>query len=90
MPYLPALESRLQLRYEQADPLRATLVQLSSRQMKSGVQFPEPALLAGLWVAFQSLAVFELIGPELLRELVQGVLLDPEGDYPPPVGKESV
>ena len=32
--------------------MRATLVKLSGRQMKSGVQFPEPALLAGLWVAF--------------------------------------
>lgn len=61
-----------------AASLRAVLIRLSGRQMKWGVEYTEPALLAGLWVVMQSLAVLEMFDAGHLRDLLRGVLLDPE------------
>jgi hypothetical protein len=39
--------------------LRSLLIRLSGRQMKWGVEFTEPALLAGMWVLLAMLEVLE-------------------------------
>jgi hypothetical protein len=49
--------------------LRALLVRLSGRQMKRGVPFTQPALLAGLWVLLAMTEVLEHYDLTELREL---------------------
>ena len=44
---------------EEAHALRTFLIKLSGRQMKWGVEFTNPALLAGLWVFLSMLEVME-------------------------------
>jgi IS4 transposase len=58
-----------------AEPFRALLVKLSGRQMKRGVAFTHPALLAGLWVYLSLLEMMETYTPEqlhLFRETARG------------------
>jgi len=54
-----------------ASRLRKLLVRLSGRQMKRGVEYTTPALLAGLWVVVQTQALLEHIDPDELRELIE-------------------
>jgi hypothetical protein len=53
----------------QGEQLRALLVRLSGRQMKYGVPFTLPALLAGLWVLLAMTEVLEHYDLAELREL---------------------
>ena len=62
-----------------APSLRAVLIRLSSRQMKHGVEYTEPALLAGLWALLQGLALAEEFDLDHLRQLLEEVLFGPEG-----------
>jgi hypothetical protein len=43
----------------EAGELRRVLIQLSGRQMQYGMEYTEPALLAGLWVLLQMLELLE-------------------------------
>lgn len=54
----------------QAAEARQLLVRLSGRLMKRGVEFTEPALLAGMWVLLAMLDTLEDYTPEELRQLV--------------------
>ena len=56
---------------EQAETLRGLLVRLSGRQMKYGVAFTLPALLAGTWVLLSMLEVLEHHDLDDLRRLAQ-------------------
>ena len=67
-----------------APSLRGVLIRLSSRQMKHGVEYTEPALLAGLWALMQGLALAEEFDLDHLRQMLQEVLIGPEG--PPRTG----
>jgi hypothetical protein len=62
-----------------APSLRGVLIRLSSRQMKHGVEYTEPALLAGLWALMQGLALAEEFDLDHLRQILQEVLFGPEG-----------
>jgi hypothetical protein len=53
----------------QAAETRQLLVRLSGRLMKRGVDFTEPALLAGMWVLLAMLATLEDYTPAQLRRL---------------------
>lgn len=53
----------------QADEARQLLVRLSGRLMKRGVDFTEPALLAGMWVLLAMLDTMENYTYEELRQL---------------------
>jgi hypothetical protein len=55
----------------QAAELRRVLIRLSGRQMKYGVEYTEPALLAGFWVLLQMLALLDHYDLDHLRRLVQ-------------------
>src|SRR5262249_40541488 len=54
----------------QAARLRGLLVRLSGRQMKHGVAYTTPALLAGLGSVIQTLALLDQISPAELRQLL--------------------
>jgi len=54
---------------EEVRSLRTFLIKLSGRQMKCGVEFTNPALLAGLWVFLSLLEVMESYSPEELAVL---------------------
>jgi hypothetical protein len=54
---------------DEAYSLRTFLIKLSGRQMKWGVEFTNPALLAGLWVFLSMLEVMESYSPEELAVL---------------------
>jgi hypothetical protein len=54
---------------EEVHALRTFLIKLSGRQMKWGVEFTNPALLAGLWVYLSMLEVIESYSPEELAVL---------------------
>ena len=54
---------------DEARSLRAFLIKLSGRQMKWGVEFTNPALLAGLWVYLSMLEVMDSYSPEELAVL---------------------
>lgn len=54
---------------EEAQSLRTFLIKLSGRQMKWGVEFTNPALLAGLWVYLSMLEVIDSYSPEELAVL---------------------
>jgi len=51
---------------EEARLLRTFLIKLSGRQMKWGVEFTNPALLAGLWAFLSMIEVMESYSPEEL------------------------
>lgn len=57
-----------------ADETRALLVRLSGRQMKWGVAYTHPALLAGLWVLLTMLDVLQHYEVDQLRQSVQTML----------------
>ena len=61
--------------------LRDVLVRLSGRQVSRADGFTEPALLAGLYVLLNALAVLEHYDPQELRRLLDSVL---EPAPPPP------
>ena len=66
--------------------LRALLVRLSGRQMKHGVSFTLPALLAGLWVL---LAMTEVLGHYDLAEIRElAALALPQGARPGPAEQD--
>lgn len=54
---------------EETRSLRTFLIKLSGRQMKWGVEFTNPALLAGLWVFLSMLEMMESYSPEDLAVL---------------------
>jgi hypothetical protein len=54
----------------QAAELRRVLIRLSGRQMSHGVEYTEPALLAGLWVLLQMLSLLEHYDLDELRRLL--------------------
>jgi hypothetical protein len=54
---------------EEVHALRTFLIKLSGRQMKWGVEFTNPALLAGLWVYLSMLEVIETYSPKELAAL---------------------
>lgn len=54
---------------EEVHSLRTFLIKLSGRQMKWGVAFTNPALLAGLWVFLSMLEMMESYSPEQLAVL---------------------
>jgi hypothetical protein len=56
---------------EGIQPLRELLIRLSGRQMKYGVEFTLPALLAGMWVLVAMLEVLQEVGVEELRRLAE-------------------
>ena len=58
----------------EAATLRSLLVRLSGRQMKRGVAFTEPALLAGLWVLLSMLEIAQQHDLGELHRLAQFVL----------------
>jgi Transposase DDE domain len=64
----------------EAADVRRLLVRLSGRQMKWGVEFTEPALLAGLWVLLAVVRVLEHHDLDDLLRLAQSVL--PSTDPP--------
>jgi len=57
-----------------AAPVRRLLVRLSGRQLRRGVEFTAPALLAGLMVLLPMLELLTQHDPEELRELAQQAL----------------
>jgi hypothetical protein len=61
--------------------LRALLIQLSGRQVQRTTGFTEPALLAGLYVLMNTLAIVEHYEPQELRRLLVAVL-DPAPEPP--------
>jgi len=61
-----------------ATEARQLLVRLSGRLMKRGVEFTEPALLAGMWVLLAMLDTLEEYTPAQLRR--QAVGPDSQGD----------
>jgi Transposase DDE domain len=58
----------------EAAQVRRLLVRLSGRQMKWGVEFTEPALLAGLWVLLSMMRLLEHEDPDSLLRMAQSVL----------------
>jgi hypothetical protein len=58
--------------------LRRVLIRLSGRQMKYGVEYTEPALLAGLWVLLQMLELLEHYDLDQLRRLLGAAWDSPE------------
>jgi hypothetical protein len=58
----------------EAEAARALLVRLSGRQMRWGVAFTEPALLAGLWVFLAMLDALERYTPEQLEQMARTIL----------------
>lgn len=58
----------------QAPEARQLLVRLSGRLMKRGVEFTEPALLAGMWVLLAMLDTLEDYTPTQLRRLTEQFL----------------
>ena len=54
---------------DEVQSLRTFLIKLSGRQMKWGVEFTNPALLAGLWVYLSMLEVIDSYSPEELAIL---------------------
>jgi hypothetical protein len=54
----------------EAAELRRVLIRLSGRQMTYGTEYTEPALLAGLWVLLQMLALLEHYDLDALRRLL--------------------
>jgi len=65
--------------HPQAPAARKLLIQLSGRQMKSGVTFTIPAMLAGLWVLLAMLETLEHHSLDELQALRQLIL-----EKPPP------
>lgn len=64
----------------EAAELRRILIRLSGRQMKHGVDYTEPALLAGLWVLLQMLQLLEHYDLDELRRLLAAAW-----DHPSPL-----
>jgi len=62
----------------EAATLRQLLIRLSGRQMKYGVDYTEPALLAGLWVLLQMLELLEHYDLDELRRLIRAPWDTPE------------
>jgi hypothetical protein len=62
----------------QAAEARQLLVRLSGRLMQRGVEFTEPALLAGMWVLLAMLDTLEDYTPAQLRQLAAQFLPLPE------------
>ena len=67
-----------------AATLRGWLVRLSGRQMKHGVGYTEPALLAGRWTLLQTLEITRRYDVDHLREILQQVLVESEPHSEPP------
>jgi len=63
--------------HPQAPAARKLLIQLSGRQMKSGVTFTIPAMLAGLWVLLAMLETLEHHSLDELQALRQLILEKP-------------
>jgi len=63
-----------------ASEARQLLVRLSGRLMKRGVEFTEPALLAGMWVLLAMLDTLEEYTPAQLRRLAAEFLPLPPAD----------
>jgi hypothetical protein len=68
-----------------AEPARQLLVRLSGRQMKYGVPFTMPALLAGMWTLLTMLETLEHYTLDELRALAQVALPKPYPTRPPDV-----
>jgi hypothetical protein len=62
----------------EAAELRRVLSRLRGRQMKYGVEYTEPALLAGLWVLLQMLELLEHYDLSELRRLLHSAWDHPE------------
>lgn len=60
----------------EAATLRGLLVRLSGRQMAHGVEFTEPALLAGLWILLAMVEALDQYTADELRALARLVLPD--------------
>lgn len=60
---------------------RSILIRLSGRQMKRGIEFTEPALLAGLWVYLAMMEILEHVNPQELKTLLEPIFPSPS---PPP------
>ncbi|MEI6709268.1 MAG: hypothetical protein WCK96_19270, partial [Methylococcales bacterium] len=56
---------------DEVHALRTFLIKLSGRQMKWGVEFTNPALLAGLWVYLSMLEVIESYSPRRASRFTQ-------------------
>lgn len=67
-------------RAPRAPEMRQLLVRLSGRLMRRGVEFTEPALLAGMWVLLAMLDTLERYSPEELRQLAAPFLPVPNAD----------
>ena len=70
----------------EASEVRRLLVRLSGRQMKWGVEFTEPALLAGLWVLLVMMKVLEHYDLNDLIRMARSVL--PQ-NHPPKIPLKS-
>jgi hypothetical protein len=70
----------------EAAEVRRLLVRLSGRQMKRGVEFTEPALLAGLWVLLSLMKALEHYDLNDLIRIARSVLPD---HHPPEIPLES-
>lgn len=68
-----------------ADEARRLLIRLSGRQMKWGVAFTMPALLAGMWMLLTMLETLEHYSPDELRALAAIALPQPPRNKPPDV-----
>ena len=64
----------------EADEARNLLVRLSGRQMKYGVPFTAPALLAGFWVLLSMLDVLDHYSVHQLKQIAAAILFP---DHPP-------
>lgn len=74
-----------------AQTLRELLIRLSGRQMKHGVAFTLPALLAGMWVLLSMLEVLDHFDLDQLRRLAEPLRRSPEAARrrPSPPGTDS-
>jgi hypothetical protein len=63
----------------EAEELKAIVIRLSGRQMKTGQAYTAPALLAGLHVLLAMLSLLDHYDLEQLRQLVRTVLPAPPG-----------
>jgi len=68
-----------------AKPARQLLIRLSGRQMKYGVKFTLPALLAGMWTLLTMLETLEHYTLDQLREIAAIALPKPFPATPPDV-----
>lgn len=73
----------------EAAEVRRLLVRLSGRQMKRGVEFTEPALLAGLWGLLSLMRVLEHYNLNDLIRWAESVLPTNEPPKPPKIPLQS-